>query len=320
MKKLSTYFKPKKEKEIQDYLVLTKFVDSSLKEEFEIKIKNKSQIVEFLNFNANYSTQEFYSNIKMLNEVFQLEFVQFHRLSLKKIIGVYSNWNMKYEVPSGEICLGINGLEKIKIPYDIGSIYVFGKSGRGKSTYIKSLINSYSKFAINPRVVIISKKLDFKEDYPEAEQLVYDEKGIKRFNEILDEVENHRAKCVKYEKHRMFYETIIVCDEFQFLENEREILKKLYEFIRLGRSKLIRVILGSQSGLSSQFKELNINQMAVKVLLGQPESKAFAQTLFPSDLAEIITNEVIQKGFAYINTEYHQPQKIKLHYEPKPKI
>lgn len=319
MKRLSTFFKSKSEKEIQDYLILTKFVDSSLKEEFEIKIKRKYQTVEFINFNANYSTQEFYSNIKMLNEVFELEFVEFHRAGLRKIVGIFSNWNMQYHVPTGEICLGINGLVKLKIPYDIGSIMVFAKTGRGKSTYIKSLINSYAKFATSPRIIIISKKLDYKYDYPEAEQLVYDEEGIQRFNEILDEVEMHRANAEKLQR-RMFYETIIVCDEFNFLESEKEILKKLYGFIRVGRSKLIRVILGMQSGLSTQFKEININQISVKMLLGPPESKSFAQTLFPNDMAEKIANEVIEKGYGYINSEFHQPQKIKLHYEPKPKI
>lgn len=317
MKRLSTFFKSKREKEIQEYLLLTKFVDSSLKEEFEIRIKN--QIVEFINFNANYSTEEFYSKIKMLNEVFELEFVEFHRVGLRKIVGICSNWDMKYHVPRGEICLGINGLEKLKIPYDIGSILVFAKTGRGKSTYIKSLINSYAKFATSPRIIIISKKYDYKYDYPEAEQFVYDEEGIQRFNEILDEVETHRANSEKLQR-RMFYETIIVADEFQFLENEKEILRKLYEFIRVGRSKLIRIIIGTQSGLSSQFKEININQISVKLLLGPPESKSLAQSLFPNDMAEKISNEVIEKGYAYINSEFYQPQKIKLHYEPKPKI
>ena len=64
MKRLSTFFKSKREKEIQEYLLLTKFVDSSLKEEFEIRIKN--QIVEFINFNANYSTEEFYQKLKSI--------------------------------------------------------------------------------------------------------------------------------------------------------------------------------------------------------------------------------------------------------------
>lgn len=320
MKKLSTFLKPKEEKEIQEYLLKTKFVDSSLEEIFEVKIQNKKQFVEFKNFNPNYSTEEFYKNTKMLNECFNKEFVVFYRKDIKTVVGIFSNWNMKYKVRLGEICLGINGLEKISIPYDTSSFYIFGKSGRGKSTYLKSLINSYSKFAVNPRIIIISKKLDFKDDYPEAEQFIYDEEGIQKFKEILEEIENHRGNCERLQKHRMFYEPIIVVDEFQFLENEKEVLKKLYEFIRVGRSKLIRILLASQSGLSTQFKELNINQVAVKILLGKPESKAFAQSIFPNEIAEKISTESIDKGFGYINTDFHNAQKIKFHYEPKSKI
>ena len=279
-----------------------------------IKFKIKKDHVLFSVFNKKLSTHDFYSKKSYLDELFKLNFIAFERVSIDKIKAYYARYDLKYKVDKWETCVGFNGLEKISISDLMNSYYIYGKSGSGKSTLLKSLLKQYIRISFIPKILILTgKPSDFSEFQRRAKIFSYSVEDLILFDQELKELELKRQEA---EKNQEFIKEryIIIADEFHFLENEPEIQKSLYNLIRTGRSQKITIFLCSQSGLSSQFKHLNINMVSTKICVGRPESLALAHSLFGQNADSIFFNRIPQ-GYGYVSNDNVSGELVRFYYE-----
>lgn len=279
-----------------------------------IKFKIKKDHVLFSVFSKKLSTHDFYSKKAYLDELFKLNFISFERVSIDKIKAYFARFDLKYKVLKWETCIGFNGREKISTTDLMNSYYLYGKSGSGKSTLLKSLLKQYMRISFIPKILILTgKPSDFADFQQRAKIFSYSSEDLILFDQELKDLELKRQEA---EKNQDFLKKryIIIADEFHFLENEPDIQKGLYNLIRTGRSQKITVFLCSQSGLSSQFKHLNINMVSTKISVGRPESLALAHSLFGENADSIFFNRIPQ-GYGYVSNDNVSGELVKFYYE-----
>lgn len=270
------------------------------------KFRNKIVITKF---NKAKSTIDFSEKKQLLAEIFQKEIIKIIRIK-NKIYLYLANWNYKIKLDMKNVLFGFDGESLIKKDQDeANSMFIFGLSGSSKSTFVRSIINQIKRIYTNSEVIIFSPK---PADFPNFN--VFDESQTEDFLNSLKELENKRAEAEK-NKTKLDKKYLIVADEAHILNENKEICEILNKLILIGRSQKIDLILSSQKGTTSDYKNLHISQTKVKICMRNTESLSFAKTIFSEETARDSFFNLVPIGFGFIKTPSISGRKIKFYYE-----
>lgn len=276
-----------------------------------VRWKNKNKEIVFYLFNYSQSTIDFYKNQHRLEELFQCEFVKFVRPSNFKVRAIKANWkNFKKETKEqNRILLASNGEDKIFQEDIENSIFNFGLTGSGKTFFNNGcIINQYQKLGAEIHI-ITNKKSDYKNCYS------YDvDKEKNGFKKILNEIETKRQG---WEHSGITNQKpiLIVFDECQYANEDKDFVEHINRIIRTGRSQKINILLSTQSGTVGSIRNIEINLVGIKIAQRGVESLAFGETIFPKEVAEKAFHIQQPIGFGFLKTTKHKASKVRFYYE-----
>lgn len=275
----------------------------------EIRWKDNSKEIIFDIFNYSQSTIDFYKNQYRLEELFQCEFVRFVRKNNFKVSAIKADWNKIKKKEQSKILLGTNGEEKIFQEETENSFFNFGLTGSGKTFFNKNCIISQYKKIDAEIHIITNKKTDYSNCY------TYDlEKERNDFKKILLEIEARRRN---WEQNGIINQKpiLIVFDECQYANEDKDFVEYINRIIRTGRSQKINILLSTQSGTVSSIRNIEINLVGIKIAQRGVESLAFGETIFPKEVAEKAFHIQQPIGFGFLKTTKYKASKVRFYYE-----
>lgn len=248
------------------------------------------------------------------------------------------------------IWLGRNtrGEEVIIDTKPMAGLAIFGQTGAGKSMLARNIIRSYTESTPKTKVVLICPKdgSDYSDILPPNTEVInpFDEGGLQRFNDFLDEVQEKYEKTTKMIKESTalhadelrekgielpLEKILLICDEApRYLsseETDRERRKlcealaaKMNRWLALYRSAGIFCVLINQR---SQADSWLINRTNLVTVISARQESSMSQRLFSSDVAcdpslregkwcLLNQAEKAEKQFQYFRCGFEKPQKI----------
>lgn len=295
------------------------FIKADLADEKEITKNGKTQKIKFINyssrrnkivlksFNKGKSSHDFLEKKQLLTEIFHRDIISIERKKWD-IVFQFADWDKKIRLQKDKFILAYDGQNLIFKNQEDNSMFCFGFSGSGKTTYLRSLISQAKRIYPNVEFKIFTPKPSDFEHY------CFNEHNLDEFLENLNLIENERAEAEK-NKTKLQTKYIILADEAHLLNSNKEICELLNKFILMGRSQGIEVWLSSQKGTVSDYKNLHISQTKIKISVRNTESLAFAETIFTSEVARESYFNPLNHGFGYVKTPNIKGTKVKFYYE-----